>query len=415
MTPSVTIRDARLIESARFDAADVEALSTFGRSFVPVESSAVDVALAAPCLPMFGTIARSASARSESEEQVGTASGSVLGGLPFRAKSPDVCRAKGWTLALVRKATGELTLATFRCRSWRCRDCAPAVNRRDAVRIAEALRKRPQDELVALVLTFDREALIARELAEHPYLERERAAARARHRAWVESRHTWKRLRDRLAYLYGETVRVQRPSKSGAPRWVNVHRKAVIDYVQTWEQHKKPWPHVNVVVHSPEIARDVRRRGSFEHEGRTLWRWANQVLRELALGAGFGPNVHAAPVYGDSDQLANYFAKCAAELTGSHRKDQAPIAAPRGFRRIRSTPKTALRPGFLEPQRVSTGEFVAELLNAPRELVELALDAGAQSLEHAGALARGALERCGFSVLARMIRDRAPPNSCVVT
>jgi hypothetical protein len=337
----------------------------------------------------------------------------VFGGKPYAPVSPDVCRARGWTLGLVCIATGEVVLTRFRCRSWRCPDCAPGVNARDAKRIGLTLDALPLPDVVFLVLTFDRTRLTQRMMRKHPELSWDDAAEAARRSAWRSSRRCWKRLRDRLAWHYGATFKVDNKKPLDAPdrrrkKWLTRKRRAPLPYVQTWEQHEKPWPHVNVVVHSRELAKDMRARGSYEHvdaDGtlQTFWRWANQVLQRMAVRSGFGRNVHAAPPKRDGATLAGYLVKLAAELTGSHVKNQTPIAAPRGFRRLRATPR------FIPPARVSSGEFVGLVLAAPLDLIESALARGAASFEQAAGWARAAVEKGPTSSLARYLRCADPP------
>lgn len=343
-----------------------------------------------------------------SEEQVGPVTRELFGGRPYRPASPDVCQAGGWTLALVSLATGELELHPFRCRSWRCRRCAPAVNARDASRIEDALGKRVLEELLFVTLTFDQARMTARVQRKHPELSHEGALERARRWAWRACGTAWKALRDRLAHLYGTAFKVANtaPKERRRKAFLTRRRDARIDYVQTWEQHRSGWPHVHAVVWAPEIARDVRRRGHYagidaRGESRDMWRWARQVLAPLAIRSGFGRIVDVQFPRKNKEALAGYLVKLAGELTGSHRKDQTPVEAPRGFRRLRATPK------WLEPIVASTGEFTGEVLGAPAEAIAEALALGAESLEEATRWARGAAERLVDRILTRGLHSGA--------
>ena len=187
--------------------------------------------------------------------------------------------------------------------------------------------------------------------------------------AWRHSRDCWKRLRDHLAYRYG--------MGHGRDR-----SKAQVLYVQTWEQHKNGWPHVHVLVYCPEIAKDVRARGHYwkASEQRHVWRWQRQVLQELAIASGFGWRCDVDFPRKDRGSVAGYLVKIASELTRSDSKsDQAPVAAPKGFRRLRSSV------GFLEPLRGKSAAFIDDagelvnlwegaLITAPLDMLELALE-----------------------------------------
>lgn len=284
----------------------------------------------------------------------------TFGGRAYTAASPEHCQAGAWSLGLTSKTTGEWVVARFRCRSWRCSKCAPAVNRRDAERIEDALGPVQLDQVLFLTLTFDR--------------TRYGSAADA----WRACRDAWKRLRDTLAYRYGE----------GLGRGT---KKARLVYVQTWEQHRDGWPHVHVLLWSEEIAADVRRNGSYQRtergEPRPIWRWGRSVLRKAAMEAGFGPILDVQFPRKERGALASYLVKLAAELTGSAKKDQTPVDAPKGFRRIRATPK------FLEPARRSSGEFAGELLLAPFDAVLEELDRGAETFHAAAEIVKGRIDR----------------------
>lgn len=328
-----------------------------------------------------------------SEEQVGTLSRELFGGRPYRPLSPDTCQAGSWTVALVSIATGELELYPFRCKSWRCKRCAPMVNQRDAVRIEDALGRRARTELLFLTLTFDQRRLTARVRRRRPDLSEEQAAELARKLAWRQCGRAWKRLRDRLAHHYGATFYVanHRPKGKRRKAWLARRRKARIDYVQTWEQHRSGWPHVHAVVWGPEIARDVRRRGFYagvdkRGDARDVWRWTRQVLVPHAIRSGFGRIADVEFPRKNEAALAGYLVKLAGELTGSHRKDQTPLEAPRSFRRLRATPK------WLPRLREGAGRFTGAVLGAPVEFVARALELGAETLEHAGNLARAIMQ-----------------------
>lgn len=275
----------------------------------------------------------------------------IFGGTPYSPGSPKACAAGAWTFRSVSRATGEVGLSPFRCKSWRCPRCAPRVNARDAARIETALSGIDLSRVLFLTLTFDP--------------RRWRDAGEA----WRHSRDCWKRLRDRLAYRYG----LGRGRERQAAR---------ILYVQTWEQHKNGWPHVHALVYCESMADDVRRRGAFwkASELRHVHRWQKQVLQREAVASGFGWRCDVDFPRKDRGAVAGYLVKLASELTRSDAKsDQAPVNAPKGFRRLRSTPR------FLEPIAGKSEAFLDQsgelvslwsgaIVTAPIELLELALE-----------------------------------------
>lgn len=162
-----------------------------------------------------------------------------------------------------------------------------------------------------------------------------------------------------------------------------------LEYVQTWEQHRSGFPHVNVLLRSPELVARVRalglerRTAKGPHGERAalfpLWR---RELARLAPECGFGIRVWAEFIEPESAQgMAAYLAKhaLAGELTRSHMKhgDQRPTQAPRHFRRLRSSR------GLLPPRSTSSGEWTGFLVKRPVELLadrstgEISLDEAA--------------------------------------
>lgn len=210
--------------------------------------------------------------------------------------------------------------------------------------------------------------------------------------AWRHSKDCWKRLTDRLRYRYG--------CGQGRSR-----ENARIVYVQTWEQHESGWPHVHALIHCPELAQDVRRQGQFwsKAELRQVWRWQKSVLQKEAQAAGFGWRCDVDFPRKDRGAVAGYLLKLAKELTRSDVKHaQTPIAAPKGFRRLRATER------FLPPIRElgevmvdEHGELVSlwsgNIVLAPLDWIELAVSAsqeyGVEALGEGLRWALGELER----------------------
>lgn len=118
-------------------------------------------------------------------------------------------------------------------------------------------------------------------------------------------------------------------------------------WVSVVEQHRpKPpnyhaWPHLNVVVAWPWLARKVKAwgdRGKVKRNDKLVedGRIPLGPILEHTVGAGFGYQSWAL-VAQDTDALAGYIGKVAGETTGEISKlTQRPISAPAGFRRLRS-------------------------------------------------------------------------------
>lgn len=320
-------------------------------------------------------------------EQVGNAP-RVFGGEPYVAASVGACLGDRWTLRTVDMATGEEFLSPFRCKSWRCPRCAPSVNARDAQRAQEALGRVDPRHVLFVTLTFDHEPWLC--LARTVVDDELQVEALARDLAWRDTRACWKRLRDRLVYRIGRGF--------GRSK-----KKARIDYLQTWEGHRSGWPHVHAVLVSEDLAADVKANGSYqrvnEHTGepQAIWRWGKQVLSRLAKLAGFG-TVCDVQFPRSWEAVAGYLVKLAKELTQSVHKGQAPICAPKRFRRIRSTPR------FLPPIRVKHENWCGELLQAPLEMLAREIEHGADTWKTAEGRVKTLLERSPT-------RGREPPNA----
>lgn len=214
----------------------------------------------------------------------------------------------------------------------------------------------------------------------------ERAFPGGKVAAWRAAGACWKALRDALAYKYGH----------GAGR---ATRKATMHYVQTWEQHADGWPHVHALLWSPAVLADVARHGHYERadpttgEPRSFLRWASTVLRPMARAAGFGRVLDAQRPRRQAGALAGYLVKLAGELVGTGKRDQTPVQAPRGFRRLRASPR------FL-PRIRSLGRFTGQLVAVPADQLEAAFNAGAETISAAYWKARARMDAWLRSALA---------------
>ncbi len=202
------------------------------------------------------------------------------------------------TLLLRRRSDGAASLACLTCRSWRCDGCAPSVARRDLDRIAEALflHGRPEDA-VYLVLTFAR---------------RDRGQVQGYASvfdAYAALARAWPKLRKRLARRFGVTG---------------------FGYVATGEQHGDGFPHLNVLFYCPELAALAG----------ADWQAAAALIRRHVVEAGFGSQFYIeGGLRTDRRTMAAYLVK--ASFRGAGRElgkvSQAPVTAPKGFRRLRSS------------------------------------------------------------------------------
>jgi hypothetical protein len=206
----------------------------------------------------------------------------------------------------------------------------------------EAFDPLPADGNVFLVLTIDRNGV---------YSDRSwKNADEANAALSKQSRNFLKRLR---RYC------VSRGWQDFRSRWV-----AVV------EAHASGWPHINFVIHCPELAADLaasyeRRRAAdvASHRNATL---LEGDLLEIAMGTGWGAQ-STAERGRSADALASYIAKIAGKADATMgelaKLSQSPTAARKGFRRLRAGV------GFLPPKRSNpdyTGTLIRRLPDARR-------------------------------------------------
>lgn len=308
---------------------------------------------------------------------------------PVIPSSVFACIAGTWGHVMHELETSTTSVAPFRCRSWRCPRCGPAVNRREYMRLRTAVAKRDLSALSFLTLTFYR--------PNH----------RSPHQAARDSCAMWQSLLDRLRYELAARAGLFKRNGQPNPRAVE------LGYYLVFEQHRKAddrgeWMHAHVLVHNRELAEWIRRLGqlppTFDVDRnceRQAWRFSSNVLAGLARRSGFG-RVDAQPL--DREGLAEYLTKrsawCAAELGGGTAKGQVPTSAPRGFRRIRTSRR------FLEPiERASKG-LLAAVTSAPSGILRVLVERARipwdftreGELERLGALGRE-VWRKGWSII----------------
>lgn len=257
--------------------------------------------------------------------------------------SVSMCLSDSHKIVLWRRdGSGEPWEIPFRCQSWRCPRCRPKVGLVDYARVAQALQSR--GPWIYAVLTLPGEW-----------------------RGWdVWSRYKaagelWNlRLRKRLQRRYGRVL-----------------------YVQTWEQHRDGTPHVNLVLGGESLIEDVEAKGDGgasyhprlgRHVRVPRWR---RWFADTAAESGFGTRTWVERLWEPSDGaerpsdgLAAYMVKlshnlvgvdggrssldrAAGEVTRGDAKDQTPLQAPRGFRRLR-TSQRLLPPRLRSPELSGT-------------------------------------------------------------
>lgn len=209
------------------------------------------------------------------------------------------CEDGRWHLDLRNKKTNERLCVPYHCRSWRHRGaCAKARAADDARRIREGF-VRYGKAMAYLVLTFNP--------ADHA------GGVADAYRIIVRC---WQVLYQRLTRRWGK-----------AP------------YVLLVEEHRNRWPHVNALL-GGHVGAEVA-------AGR--WRQVRRVLNPIVEAAGFGKRLWVDARAGTA-ALPQYIAKYCTKA------EQAPLHAPRKFRRLRATR------GFLGAPKPSGEEFTGQLV-----------------------------------------------------
>jgi hypothetical protein len=122
-------------------------------------------------------------------------------------------------------------------------------------------------------------------------------------------------------------------------------------WLRTVEAHQSGVPHLNVMMHWPELAalqRSEQPLIDLVLMGKSRY-WLRGELRDMAVAVGFGPRSSLELPRSGAERLASYAAKCAAygdRVAGEvAKKSQLPVLAPKGLRRYSSGK------GFLVPKR----------------------------------------------------------------
>lgn len=228
------------------------------------------------------------------------------------------------------------------CGSWRHEGACARYSASVAfARMKEAFDKLPADGNVFMVLTLDQNGVYSERRWSGPD-EANTALSK-------QSRNFLKRLR-RYCRMRG---------------WVDFRSQ----WVAVVEAHRTGWPHINFVIHCPELARELaddyaRRRaaGASQREAALL----EGDLLEIAMGTGWGAQ-SVAERGRSTDALASYIAKIAGKADATMgelaKLSQSPLSARKGFRRLRAGV------GFLPKKRKNpdyTGTLIRRLPDATR-------------------------------------------------
>lgn len=213
------------------------------------------------------------------------------------------------------------TRVPYCCNSWRCEVCRRHEAAVTFARIKEATRREGYHPSgwVFLVLTLDRDGYYSG-------------------KAWVDTDTAYREL-SRMSRNFLARLRRAFNGEPGSS-WV-----AVV------EAHRSGWPHMNLLLYAPELARELEElrvarieAGATERESILL---GGPVL-QAATATGWGTQ-STAEVAHSQDAIAGYIVKLAGEADATNGElakiTQAPTNAPQRFRRLRSGR------GFLPPRR----------------------------------------------------------------
>jgi hypothetical protein len=256
-------------------------------------------------------------------------------------RSAIACLGGLMAIEVVDKASGEVTLHRFRCRSWRCPWCGPPEARVLFARLVTGLTGQEKDDLAPppwffLTLTYDPKA---------------RESIREAYRGGCQAGQA---LKERMArHLNGGGKMAARTG---------------IEYATVWERHASGWPHAHMVLRHPALEAVVRGGGTVgffrNRTGRRcpISGWAKLWLVPAAVSSGFGPVLDLQRADASPGGLASYFAKLASEVAGV-KAYQQPTNAPKGFRRLRASR------GLLPPRSKGDGETTGGMHREPVEWV----------------------------------------------
>lgn len=340
----------------------------------------------------------------------------------------EACAHGRWSLYLHDRKSGRRFGVPYKCRSWRhAGDCARHNSARIFARLSEQLGKVDPQDVLCLVLTFDRTELLAGAAMVDLACWLARCAGNSVEVAvdarWVAFSSLWRRWQSLRQNLHRMADRL------GVPR---------ARWALTVESHRNGgWPHCHIVMHWPYLAdlmreteHDCGRAVVLEHvfsagvaaefrvlgkkwprsrdeQRRLEWlraRWdaarregrpqdrcgargcVRDWLSARAEASGFG-RVLSVEVARDAEAAAGYIVKLAGEVETRRRftaaggelskMSQMPVVAPRGFRRVRYSLRSGDVEAMLAPSPKDpniTGALASQPLSELERAIELGLD-----------------------------------------
>jgi hypothetical protein len=245
-----------------------------------------------------------------------------------------------WWIYTWRHSTPESRIRIpYSCNSWRCEACAPHEAAVLWRRITDACLPLDPKGFVFLVLTLDQRGHFDKRTDGWRKFYDVKEAYRE---LGSQTQKLLKRLR------YWQKCRGMKPLGN---EWFCVV-----------EAHRSGWPHMNLVIHAPELAEQLdQEQAELQREGKTPRECIliRGDLQRMAVKSGWGLQSTAERAR-DRKALAGYVTKLAgfSDATAGEvaKITQAPTAAPVKFRRLRSGR------GFLPPRRGTAEGWTGALI-----------------------------------------------------
>ena len=250
----------------------------------------------------------------------------------------------------------------YRCNSWRCPSCAPHEAAVLWRRITDACAPLDPKGFVFVVLTLDQ-------------------------RGYYDKRqHGWRKFRE-VKEAYRELGKQSQSFLYRLRYWQKTRGMRVLgnEWFAVVEAHRSGWPHMNLVLYAPQLARmldeqqAVLRVTGADARKQILMRGD---LRTMAEASGWGRESTAERAR-DRKALASYVTKLAgfSDATAGEvaKITQAPTSAPQKFRRLRSGK------GFLPPRHGTSDGWTGALIRRQvcNDGAEVVLPLHNVGLEHA--------------------------------